>query len=203
MSRGFAPGGVLAGLLAAALGCAPVYSESAAPSPGVIVPPSSRVSTPRTESSAGSPADHDLVRALESLVWPLATDGSGILSSVYGERLHPLGGDPRFHAGLDLRARAGTPVYAAAAGIVAASEASGAYGNVVILDHGGELRTLYAHHRENLVRPGDRVRRGQPIGLVGRSGNATGDHLHFEVRWKDGTVDPRTVLPLLDGRAAR
>jgi murein DD-endopeptidase MepM/ murein hydrolase activator NlpD len=202
MSRVFGPGGVFGVLVAAAFGCAPVYSEIAPPSPRASAPPA-----PASDSSApplaGSPADQDLVRALQSLVWPLATDGSRMLSSVYGERLHPVGGDPRFHAGLDLRARAGTPVYAAAEGVVAASESSGAYGNVVILDHGGGLRTLYAHHRENLVRAGERVRRGQPIGLVGRSGNATGDHLHFEVRWKDGTVDPRTVLPLLDGRAAR
>lgn len=202
MRRGFGPGGVLAALLMAAFGCAPVYSESAPPAPGASAP-AVPARDSRGQPLAGSPADRELVRALESLVWPLATDGSGMLSSVYGQRLHPVGGDPRFHAGLDLRARAGTPVYAAAEGVVAASEASGAYGNVVILDHGGGLRTLYAHHRENLVRSGERVRRGQPIGLVGRSGNATGDHLHFEVRWKDGTVDPRTVLPLLDGRAAR
>jgi murein DD-endopeptidase MepM/ murein hydrolase activator NlpD len=178
-----------------------VYSEIASPAGRTSGSPAPGVGGQRVESSA--PVDRELVRALESLVWPLATDGSGVLSSSYGERVHPVGGDPRFHAGLDLRARAGTPVYAAAAGVVAASESSGAYGNVVILDHGGGLRTLYAHHRENLVRTGDHVRRGQPIGLVGRSGNATGDHLHFEVRWKDGTVDPRTVLPLLDGRAAR
>lgn len=185
----------LAAIVVGALGCAPVYSESAAPGSGRMVA--------AVAPSADEPAAGALVRALESLVWPLATDGSGILSSAYGDRLHPRGGDPGFHAGLDLRARAGTPVYAAAGGVVTRSEASGAYGNVVIVDHGGGLGTLYAHHRENLVRAGDRVRRGQPIGLVGRTGNATGDHLHFEVRWKDGTVDPRTVLPLLDGRAAR
>lgn len=184
----------LAALVVAALGCAPVYSETVAHGPRRMA---------AVAPAAEEPAAGALVRALETLVWPLATDSSGILSSAYGDRLHPRGGDPGFHAGLDLRARAGTPVYAAAAGVVTRSEASGAYGNVVIVDHGGGLGTLYAHHQENLVRAGDRVRRGQPIGLVGRTGNATGDHLHFEVRWKDGTVDPRTVLPLLDGRAAR
>ena len=138
-----------------------------------------------------------LVTALESLVWPLAADGTGLLSSSYGERVHPRGGDPRFHTGLDLRARGGTPVYAAADGTVSLSGASGAYGNVVLLDHGGGLQTLYAHHERNLVQVGDAVRRGQPIALVGRTGNATGDHLHFEVRWNGGTVDPSTVLPHL------
>ena len=189
------PLGALAALVAAALGCAPVYSETVAPDPRAL-----SAAAPR--SAVGS-AEGALVRVLETLFWPLASDGSGILSSTYGDRFHPRGGDPRFHAGLDLRARAGTPVYAAAAGVVTRSEVSGAYGNLVIVDHGGGLGTLYAHHRENLVRAGDRVRRGQPIGLVGRTGNATGDHLHFEVRWKDGTVDPRTLLPLLDGRATR
>lgn len=187
--------GPLAALVSAGIGCAPVYSETATPLPR----PAAAAAAP----SVDGPVDGALVRALETLVWPLATDGSGILSSAYGERLHPRGSDSRFHAGLDLRARAGTPVYAAADGVVTRSEASGAYGNVVIVDHGGGLGTLYAHHRENLVRAGERVRRGQPIGLVGRTGNATGDHLHFEVHWRDGTVDPRTVLPLLDGRAAR
>ena len=144
-----------------------------------------------------------LVRALESLVWPLAADGARLLGSSYGERSHPLAGEQRFHPGLDLRAREGTPVYASAAGKVTASGASGAYGNLVILDHGADLQTLYAHNSRNLVRVGDVVRRGQPVALVGHTGNATGDHVHFEVRWKGGTVDPRTVLPLLSGMAAR
>jgi murein DD-endopeptidase MepM/ murein hydrolase activator NlpD len=144
-----------------------------------------------------------LVRALETLVWPLASDGFALLSSRYGDRVHPTGGDRRFHAGLDLRAREGTPVYAAADGVVSMSGTSGAYGSMVIVDHAGGLQTLYAHHQRNLVKAGDPVRRGQPIALVGHSGNATGDHLHFEVRWKAGTVDPRAVLPLLTGSAGR
>jgi murein DD-endopeptidase MepM/ murein hydrolase activator NlpD len=102
-----------------------------------------------------------------------------------------------------LRARGGTPVYAAADGVVSTSGTSGAYGSVVIVDHAGGLQTLYAHHQRNLVKAGDPVRRGQPIALVGHSGNATGDHLHFEVRWNGGTVDPRAVLPLLSGPAGR
>ena len=77
----------------------------------------------------------------------------------------------------------------------------GAYGQRVVVDHGAGLQSLYAHHSRNLVSAGQRVRRGEVIALVGRSGNATGDHLHFELRWKGGMVDPRTVLPAL-GRAA-
>jgi len=191
--------------LAAVVACAPVYSESA--------PPGSRTGVGVREALAASAADAAdredsatnpaLVRALEALVWPLAADGSALLSSRYGDRIHPRGGDQRFHPGLDLRAPQGMPVYASADGIVSASESSGAYGNMVIVDHAGGLQTLYAHHQRNLVRVGDAVRRGQPIALVGHTGNATGDHLHFEVRWNGGTVDPRTVLPLLSVTVAR
>lgn len=184
--------------LAAAAACAPVYSEVAPHPPRALAESPADV-----ETGAPGPETPALVRALEALVWPLAVDGPALLSSGYGDRVHPGSGDPRFHGGLDLRAREGTPVYAAAEGVVVESRSSGAYGNLVIVDHPGGLRTLYAHHQRNLVRAGDAVRRGQPIALVGHTGNATGDHLHFEVRWKDGTVDPRAVLPRLSASAAR
>lgn len=200
-----------AAMVAALAACAPVYSGGVAA--GIALPGASAASSPSTrppasdtrERAADRPAadravgvlNPALVGALESLVWPLAADGAGLLSSSYGDRVHPRGGDERFHSGLDLRARGGAPVYAAADGTVSLSGVSGAYGNVVLLDHAGGLQTLYAHHERNLVRVGETVRRGQPIALVGHTGNATGDHLHFEVRWNGGTVDPRTVLPLL------
>jgi murein DD-endopeptidase MepM/ murein hydrolase activator NlpD len=183
------------GLLVAAVACAPVYSGIAVHSAAPPIVPRSAV-----EATGTDPA---LVRALEALVWPLAADGDGILSSTYGERIHPRAGEPRFHGGLDLRAREGTPVYASAGGVVSASESSGAYGNLVVVDHGGGMQTLYAHNSRNLVHVGEAVRRGQPIAMVGHTGNATGNHVHFEVRWKGGTVDPRTVLPLLSGLATR
>jgi len=75
---------------------------------------------------------------------------------------------------------------------------SGAYGNLVIVDHGADLHSLYAHHVRNMVQEGETVRRGQVIARVGHTGNATGDHLHFELRWRGGTVDPLTVLPPLE-----
>jgi len=214
MSRRRSGRRALAAVLAAALAaCAPVYSSSVAP--GVALPGVSPGRSSPERASPPDPAEGEAVRsggerpvgvlnaalvdALESLVWPLAADGTGLLSSSYGDRVHPRSGDQRFHTGLDLRARGGTPVYAAADGTVSLSGSSGAYGNVVLLDHGGGLQTLYAHHERNLVGVGDIVRRGQPIALVGHTGNATGDHLHFEVRWNGGTVDPRTVLPHLAG----
>lgn len=193
--------------LTAAVACAPVYSANAPPASRVAI--EAPEAPPRVAPSAGdrdgesAPPKAALVRALEALVWPLATDGPGLLRSRYGDRVHPNGGDRRFHGGLDLRAREGTPVYAAADGVVSTSGTSGAYGTMVIVDHPGGLQTLYAHHQRNLVEAGDPVRRGQPIALVGHSGNATGDHLHFEVRWNGGTVDPRAVLPILSGSAGR
>lgn len=187
-----------AAVLLAAAGCAPVYSESA-PGSGTVARPGRGVADERAPVAVRSTP---LADVLGRLVWPLATDRPSVLSSRYGVRVHPRGGDPRFHNGLDLRAPAGTPVYAAADGVVMASGAAGAYGLRVVVDHGAGLRSLYAHHSRNLVRPGERVRRGQPIALVGRTGNATGDHLHFELRWGGGTVDPRTVLPVLGSAAS-
>jgi murein DD-endopeptidase MepM/ murein hydrolase activator NlpD len=211
--RRLEPGACAAVLAVALAGCAPVYTSSVATGvalPGVSASRPTPEPTSVPDGAAGERVRSDaerptgvlnpaLVGALESLVWPLAADGTGLLSSSYGDRVHPRSGDERFHGGLDLRARGGTPVYAAADGTVALSGASGAYGNVVLVDHGGGLQTLYAHHERNLVGVGDVVRRGQPIALVGHTGNATGDHLHFEVRWNGGTVDPRTVLPHLTG----
>ena len=161
--------------------CAPVYSRSGTPPP--------------TRQNVVTPAG--LPTILGSIVWPLAMDQVSVLSSAYGARHHPVAGSQRFHGGLDLRAPGGTPVYAVAAGRVLASGRSGAYGLRVVVDHGEGLTSLYAHHLENVVAAGERVRRGQVIGLVGRTGNATGEHLHFELRWKGGTVDPWAVLPPL------
>lgn len=180
----------------AAGACAPVYSHSAAVGP----PPAGHRASPEAPTPRLPPPalrESGLAGLLGTLVWPLAMDRASLLSSVYGRRAHPRSGGERFHAGLDLRAGEGTPVYAVAAGRVAASGVAGAYGNRIIVDHGSGLHSLYAHHRRNLVAEGQEIRRGQVIALVGHTGNATGDHLHFELRWKGGTVDPWTVLPPL------
>lgn len=190
----------LLALCGTALGCAPVYSR------GVAAPAASEASAPsatRSSPGGGEEAATELAAILSSLIWPLAMDGVEIMSSRYGPREHPGGGARRFHRGLDLRAREGTPVHAVGDGRVARSGRAGGYGNLLLLEHGAGLETLYAHHSRNLVAEGDRVRRGQVIALVGHTGNATGDHLHFEVRWRGGTIDPRTLLPALSGAAGR
>jgi murein DD-endopeptidase MepM/ murein hydrolase activator NlpD len=122
---------------------------------------------------------------------PLA---SPIVTSTYGYRLHPIFGDRRLHAGIDLRAATGTPVYASGSGVVVWAGHRGGYGNTVVLAHGGSLATLYAHNSELLVASGDTVRRGQLIARAGSTGNSTGPHLHFEVRVGGTPVDPLRYL---------
>jgi murein DD-endopeptidase MepM/ murein hydrolase activator NlpD len=107
----------------------------------------------------------------------------------------PYGGYPHFHTGLDLGAEQGTPALAADDAMVAASDSSPTgYGTYVVLAHAGGLTTLYGHLLQPLVGVGQRVSRGQPIGLVGSTGNSTGPHLHFEVRLADKPVDPQPLL---------
>ncbi|HWC06279.1 MAG TPA: M23 family metallopeptidase [Gemmatimonadota bacterium] len=180
--------------LSASMACAPVYSRTTAPGPAV---PS------RPVPGGGEAVASGLSGILGRLIWPLAMDGVRVLSSPYGTRLHPRSGGERFHRGLDLRADEGTPVYAVADGRVSRSGWSGAYGNLILLDHGEGLESVYGHHSRNLVAEGESVRRGEVIALVGHTGNATGDHLHFELRWRGGTVDPWRVLPALYGARGR
>lgn len=102
----------------------------------------------------------------------------------------------RNHQGVDLDARRGTPILAAEAGIVVhAGEGMRGYGLTVIVRHGRGLSTLYAHADEIVVTVGDRVVSGQTLGYVGSTGNASGPHLHFEVRRDTAAVDPMPHLP--------
>ncbi|WP_336980680.1 M23 family metallopeptidase [Altererythrobacter fulvus] len=116
------------------------------------------------------------------------------LSSHYGYRTDPLQGDVRLHAGIDIPGPAGSPVYAAASGRVSFSGWRGGYGEMVEIDHGGGLRTRYAHLSHSLVSPGIEVTQGQQIALMGATGRATGSHLHFEVRRAGRPLDPLGFL---------
>jgi len=118
----------------------------------------------------------------------------GRVSSEFGPRVDPLDGSDRHHDGMDLAVPAGTPIRAALSGrVVFAGEREG-YGRMIIVEHGDDVRTVYAHNKENFVGKGDEVQQGQVLGTVGSSGRSTGPHLHFEVRRADAPVDPRTVL---------
>jgi murein DD-endopeptidase MepM/ murein hydrolase activator NlpD len=131
--------------------------------------------------------DGDRLRLLKN-----PTEG-GFLSSRFGYRRHPITGLNRPHRGIDLAAPRGTPVFAAASGVLLDQGARGSFGNLSRIRHGRRVVTAYAHldRFELGLRPGMRVRKGQVIGYVGASGRATGPHLHYEV-----LVNGRHVNPL-------
>ena len=120
----------------------------------------------------------------------LARPVSGPMTSSFGPRVHPIFGNLRMHAGVDFGVASGSPIRAAGDGVVVLAGPYGGYGNATVVDHGNALATLYGHQSASLVRPGDRVKRGQVIGRVGCTGYCTGPHLHFEVRLYGTPVDP-------------
>lgn len=122
---------------------------------------------------------------------------SGQVTSPFGWRTDPITGSPRFHGGIDIAASSGTPVYAPQAGVVMFSGSYGGYGNVVVLNHGNSLYTVYGHNSQLLVQAGQSVYRGQPISLVGSTGRSTGPHLHFEVHYNQQYLNPVTYLAYL------
>ena len=119
-------------------------------------------------------------------------------TSGFGTRSDPFRGSRAMHAGIDLAGPLGTPIYATADGIVGRSEYSGAYGNLVEINHGQGIQTRYGHMSRLIARPGQRVRRGELIGLMGSTGSSTGSHLHYEVRIDGRAVNP---VPFIQGEA--
>ena len=115
-------------------------------------------------------------------------------TSGFGERLDPLTGQRSNHTGIDLGAPEGTPVPAARDGVVVSAGERGAYGNAVEVAHPDGTSTLYAHLSRVEVAPGEQVREGEPLGLVGQTGRTTGPHLHLEVRQGGHFVNPGQVL---------
>lgn len=118
---------------------------------------------------------------LQSLLVPSSAPIEGPVGSGYGFRLDPITGRAALHTGLDFPAEIGTPIYAAAGGMVVVSENHPGYGQLLEIDHGNSLVTRYAHASKLLVTNGMLVKRGQKIAEVGNSGRSTGPHLHFEV----------------------
>lgn len=116
--------------------------------------------------------------------------GSGIVSD-------PFSGRREFHPGIDFRAPQGAPIQAMAVGVVVGSGWESGYGNVVEIDHGNGFRTRYAHNQANLVTKGQTVKRSQVIARVGRTGHATGSHVHLEVLRGDRLMDPANYLGAL------
>ena len=125
-----------------------------------------------------------------SLSWPV----SGPVTSPFGWRIHPILGYKKFHTGIDIGVGYGVPIHAAGSGSVIYATWMGGYGNVIIIDHGDGLSTLYAHQSSLAVGTGAHVARGQTVGYVGSTGFSTGPHLHFEVRVNGNPVDPMSYL---------
>jgi murein DD-endopeptidase MepM/ murein hydrolase activator NlpD len=156
-------------------------------------------------STAQLIAEDPVLSTTGKLLWPIphATITQGFGPTAYAFEA-AYAGFPHFHTGVDLAVPLGTPVFAAADGVVVLArpmtDASGAlvgYGNYVVIQHDAGLKTLYGHLLAIGVKEGDVVKRGQLIGLVGSTGNSTGPHTHFEVRIDNSPVDPLQMLPTI------
>lgn len=127
-----------------------------------------------------------------AMTWP--TPGYYTITCPFGPRIHPILKVKKSHTGMDIGAPSGASVVAAADGTVIVSGYSGAYGNYIVIDHGGGTTTLYGHHSSNLVSKGAKVKKGQKIAKVGSTGWSTGPHLHFEVSVNGVVKNPMNYL---------
>ncbi len=118
----------------------------------------------------------------------------GWISSHYGKRTDPFSGLPSMHHGIDFAGKEGSSVIAVAAGVVTWTGSRSGYGQTVEISHGDGYVTRYAHNKQNLVEPGDVVRKGQPIALMGSTGRSTGAHVHYEVYKHGRSVDPSSYV---------
>lgn len=140
-----------------------------------------------------------LERRLEMLMVPSAAPVAGPVGSGFGFRLDPFTGRPALHTGLDFPADVGTPIHAAAGGVVLNVETHPQYGQMLEIDHGNDLVTRYAHTSKILVKPGELIKRGQSIALIGNTGRSTGAHLHFEVLLAGVPQNPARFLARGEG----
>jgi murein DD-endopeptidase MepM/ murein hydrolase activator NlpD len=167
----------------------PCRTEAVKPSASIkalseILRPAEGASTAQATHAAVTAKEIALERVV--LIWP-----------VQGEISRDFEQDAvRRHDGVDIVAPRGTSIQAAADGeVIFSGWGPGGYGRLVILQHQAEVVTIYAHNHDNLVRPGQRVRQGEPIATVGQSGRAAGNHLHFEIRHKAIPISPQKFLP--------
>jgi len=194
----------MAGKLAKAVGLKDLPSER--PSGGAGAALASRVDVFVEESSALQKRMENLDSSFDRLeqAWgerlkvlastPSLAPVSGFFSDGFGWRRDPIDGSREFHKGVDIVAPTGTPVRASADGLVTAAGRMAGYGSMIHLVHGFGLGTRYGHLSRVMVSPGQRVKRGDVIGLVGSSGRSTGPHLHYEVFRTGVQVDPRKYL---------
>ncbi len=138
----------------------------------------------------------DIINSIPSIC-PLANNTIHRIGSGFGYRMHPILHVLKMHTGVDISAEIGTPVYATGNGIVISADMSdGGYGQCIRINHGFTYVTVYAHLSKILVSPGEFVKRGQLIGLVGNTGRSTSPHLHYEVRINNQPVNPENFFYL-------
>ncbi len=138
-----------------------------------------------------------LVKSKEQLlasipaIQPISNKKLDRMASGYGYRVHPIYKTVKMHTGMDFSANTGTEIYATGEGVVEDADASmRGYGNCVVINHGYGYKTLYGHMSRIKVRPGQKVKRGEVIGLVGSTGTSTSPHLHYEVRRGNNPINP-------------
>jgi len=161
----------------------PVARRGRVPQPHAAARPAAPAGTPPPRLVLGVP---DFDGAAPAFGWP----AEGTVISTFGRR------KSGWHGGIDIKAPLGTPVQAAAAGVVITSGVAAGYGLVVKIEHRHGFMTVYAHNDVNLVEVGDRVDAGEMIALVGRTGRATTYHVHFEIRSDGQAYNPLYLLPL-------
>lgn len=128
--------------------------------------------------------------AVKPSIWP----ASGAVTSGFGWRDSPWGGGSESHPGIDIANSLGTPIVATADGQVVQSGPAGGYGNVVQIDHGNGITTIYGHNSSTIVNVGESVRKGQVIAYLGSTGKSTGPHVHYEIRINGTAVDPISFM---------
>ena len=125
---------------------------------------------------------------------PITVEQMTKVSSMYSTRINPITDKKEFHCGIDYRAKRGTPVYAAASGIVEIAQPRGGYGKYVCINHNNGYQTTYSHLENIEVIPNQIVEKGQEIGKVGITGMSTGYHLHFEIIYQDVKINPNIFI---------
>lgn len=143
-----------------------------------------RIINERARATRGSGSSGSLPVGRGGCMWP----ARGRVTSEYGSRWG------RMHQGIDIAAPTGTPIYAARGGTVIYAGRMNGYGNAVVIDHGGDFTTLYAHQSQIMTSDGASVSQGARIGSIGNTGNSTGPHLHFETRYGGAARNPRGCL---------
>lgn len=156
----------------------------------------SRISTTITEAEKANTLEANLqakkaseekVRLAPAVLWPT---GSKVITSSFGYRSDPFKGVSAYHSGIDIAGRIGDPVYAAMEGVVTSADQLGARGKYIIIKHANGLETWYMHLNGMVVLPGDKVSKGEQIGMLGNTGRSTGPHLHFQVVKQNKPVNP-------------